>query len=345
MTLSKEPWPDGFRSYEVKTGLLLSRFNELSVPMDFGPGCGVRPVNILPFMSRYLNDMDMKIGVRIFFRNTSFHLGEVRIGDKTLQAVLAQADSITGRFDLPHTNLYLTVPENKEQYEYWSGSDYLCTYRCIDGKYFTIDTTPLGDKLFVKPYTGDIGTIRPGPGAGHQGNDYFRFVVFARTHGGHRSNRRCESWPAAEWKVPAGDYTFDYTGLQYGLLRIRLCGNYHSDGKRQDWNRQLKYAVQIRKDKPFVLDFSNKPEVLFAAPAKNSVFKPGDEVQVYAVLVDPVLDIMISNLDDTRQKIKEEIDMGGGKKETREKNKSLDPTVTIADSAGKIVAEGPMPFG
>ena len=93
------------------------------------------------------------------------------------------------------------------------------------------------------------------------------------------------------------------------------------------------------------MDFSNKPEVLFAAPAKNSVFKPGDEVQVYAVLVDPVLDIMISGLNDMRQKIKEEIDMGDGKKEMREKNKSLDPTVTIADSSGKIVSEGTMPFG
>jgi hypothetical protein len=54
---------------------------------------------------------------------------------------------------------------------------------------------------------------------------------------------------------------------------------------------------------------------------------------------------MIRRLDDTRQKVKEEIELGNGKKEMREKNKSLDPMVTITDSSGKTVAEGPMPFG
>ncbi len=149
----------------------------------------------------------------------------------------------------------------------------------------------------------------------------------------------------SECKVPVGDYTIDHTGIDYGSLHMTISDNYHTDGIRQDRHRQRKFMVQIRKDKPFVLDFSNKPEVLFAGPAKDSVFKPGDEVKVYAVLIDPALDIMIRRLDDTRQKVKDEIDLGDGKKETREKNKSLDPVVTIADSGGKTVAEGPMPFG
>ncbi len=104
--------------------------------------------------------------------------------------------------------------------------------------------------------------------------------------------------------------------------------------------------MQIGKDKPFVLDFSNKPDVMFASPAKESVYKPGDEVEVKAVLIDPVLDIMIRGLTDTRQKVKE--DRQGdpaGKKGTSEQDKSLDPVVTITDSAGKNVAEGTMPFG
>ena len=39
----------------------------------------------------------------------------------------------------------------------------------------------------------------------------------------------------------------------------------------------------------FVLDFSNQPEVLFASPAKDLRVKPGDTLEVKAVLVDPKL--------------------------------------------------------
>ena len=85
------------------------------------------------------------------------------------------------------------------------------------------------------------------------------------------------------------------------------------------------FPIQIRKDKPFVLDLANKPEIYFARPEKDAVYKSGEEVRVIAILIDPVLDIMIRGLN--------------------ENNKSLDPMVTIADSNGKTVAEGPMPFG
>jgi hypothetical protein len=117
--------------------------------------------------------------------------------------------------------------------------------------------------------------------------------------------------------------------VQFGRLRITLSDNYHSDGRRRDLpGRARVYGIKIRKDKPFVLDFSNKPNVLFASPAKDQTFKPGDEVAMAAVLVDPVLDIMIRNLDDTTQG-----------------NQSLDPIVTITDASGKEVYTGKMPFG
>ena len=45
-------------------------------------------------------------------------------------------------------------------------------------------------------------------------------------------------------------------------LRIGTCANGHSDG---DWRSRLEegpfLGVRIRDDKPFILDFSNKPEV------------------------------------------------------------------------------------
>jgi hypothetical protein len=109
--------------------------------------------------------------------------------------------------------------------------------------------------------------------------------------------------------------------------------------------RRRVYAIQIRKDKPFVLDFSNKPEVVFASPAKDQTLKPGDTMRVAAVLTDPGLDIMIRGVNDTGRKQKEVYKLAEGKEHSYERPLALDPKVTITNSSGKQVAEGKMPFG
>jgi hypothetical protein len=342
ITLNKEPWPADFWSYAAKNGIL---FNEISVPMDFGPGYGIQSVKILPFMVRFPDDPDMNIGVSILFANLSFRAGCIKIDDRQFDAILAHQHSVGGRFDRPYSTLFLMEPGKREPYESWDGANSLSAYRFVGDKYYTIDATPIGDKLFVKPYAGELGTFKLGPGSREIKKMTVDGSLYSPEHavaiGYEDSNRG----PVNQCKVPVGDYTIDYTRIDYGSLHMTISDNYHTDGIRQDRHKQRKFAVQIRQDKPFVLDFSNKPEVLFAGPAKDSVFKPGDEVQVYAVLIDPALNIMIRGINDTRQKVKEEIDIGNGKKETREKSKSLDPLVTITDSSGKTVAEGPMPFG
>jgi hypothetical protein len=97
------------------------------------------------------------------------------------------------------------------------------------------------------------------------------------------------------------------------------------------------YGLTIRKDQPYVLDFSNKPGVLFASPPRDKTFKPGDEVEVKAVLVDPKLDFMIRGLEDTTRP------KADG--QTRGSKLSLDPKVLITRANGEKVAEGVMPFG
>ncbi len=86
--------------------------------------------------------------------------------------------------------------------------------------------------------------------------------------------------------------------------------------------------MQVRADKPYVLDFSNEPMVVFDQPPMSQTsFSRGQEIKFAAVLIDPKLDIMIRGLDDTSVR------------------KSLDPNVVITQADGKIVAEGVMPFG
>ncbi len=100
------------------------------------------------------------------------------------------------------------------------------------------------------------------------------------------------------------------------------------------------YGIKIREDRPFVLDFSNEPEVLFVEPTSAQRFKTGEEVKVMAVLIDPVLDIMIRRL----SKMMDTYD-SDGKKRRNQKLTSLDPKVVITRADGQKVAEGVMPFG
>jgi hypothetical protein len=152
--------------------------------------------------------------------------------------------------------------------------------------------------------------------------------------------------PAPFCLLPVGDYLPNYLTIQFGDLRLAVSQNYHSDGKQRDRKgRPAVYGIRVRKDKPFALDFSNPPDVMFASPSRAQRFKPGDTVEVKAILVDPVLDIMIRGLDDTtRQKTKED-DGANGKTVKYRQPFSLDPTVTITRTNGDKVADGVMPFG
>jgi hypothetical protein len=350
--LSKKSWPAGLwrQSADRSPSTDYDRlFEELDVPMDFGSGYGVQKVKMLPLLRVNKRYTDDDISAAIMFIPLSFRAGQIKIADKKFDVVLAQQHLVSGRFDRPFTNLFIMQPGKKEFFENWWSSDTLGAFHFVDGKFYSISATPLGDKLFVKAYSGELGTFKLGSSyrdikdVAVQGS--LRSPQSAVAIGKTEANNPQSIEAVAEWQVPVGDYTADLLLIHYGTLDIDLSDNYHSDGKRQDWDRRRKFAIQIRKDKAFVLDFANQPEVMFASPAKDQVFKPGEEISVNAVLIDPVLDIMIRRLDDTREKIKEEIDLGNGKKETREQNKSLDPIVTITDSSGKTVAEGPMPFG
>jgi hypothetical protein len=105
--------------------------------------------------------------------------------------------------------------------------------------------------------------------------------------------------------------------------------------------------MQVRQEKPYVLDFSNAPMVVFdQPPMSQTTFSRGQEIVFAAVLIDPKLDIMIRGLDDTSVKIdKEYKDAEGKVVQTVKEDKSLDPNVVIAHADGEVIAEGVMPFG
>jgi hypothetical protein len=119
--------------------------------------------------------------------------------------------------------------------------------------------------------------------------------------------------------------------VTYDNLSIEISNNYHTNAQGLRSGTDVVYGMKVRKDKPYVLDFSNEPMVVFdQPPTSQTTFSRGDEIAFAAVLVDPKLDIMIRGLDDTSVKVdKEYKDRDGKVIHTAKVNKPLDPNVVV----------------
>jgi hypothetical protein len=285
--------------------------------------------NLVEIMPRLLVTGDDNETYRfMFFVRTHVFEGDIEIAGKKFLAQLGNDNAISPRFDSPGTALVLRQGNNND-FRWWGG-DRLSAMHKVNGRFFSFSATQAGE-LTVHPYRGDLGTFEIGPGARQLTNfavsGSFKARDWAVAVGGDLKN----GWPteAGRCQVPVGDYLPEFLTVQFGRLRITLSQNYHSEGKRQSRNgRPDVFGMAVRKDQPFALDFSNKPEVMFASPTPDQRIKPGDTLLVAAVLVDPKLDIMIRGLEDTHGQ-----------------NRSLDPTAIITRAGGEKVAEGVMPFG
>jgi hypothetical protein len=318
-------------------------FDFLNVEFDFGPA-GTRAVEILPRF--YISKYDTEEYSQMSFVRTRLRQGEIRLGGREYRVLLGNDRMILGRLDQPASALHL-IPEGASERASWWGGDRLSGIQKAAGRFYTMSATPTADLLTAHPYQGELGVFEIGPGerkldaltvqGSLKSKDAAVPVGGDEAEGSLKPARRCE--------IPAGDYTPSYIRIQLGRLSLSISENYHADGKprgRGRSGRPMVYGIAIRKDRPFVMDFSNKPDVMFASPAKDQRLKPGEQLQVKAVLVDPILDIMIRGLDDTSRKQTKDAE---GKALGYERNFSLDPKVIITRASGEKVAEGVMPFG
>jgi hypothetical protein len=268
-------------------------FDYINLNFDFGPD-GQRPLEIMPRLT-----ISEKGYSSLAFVTTQTHKGEIKLAGKNYTAYLGHQYLINGWFEHPSTALLLIQKDDENYRSSWLGSDLLSAMHKINGTYYCFSATPAGDKLTVGPYDGDFGTFRIGSG--------WRLVFNKKMNGSLISKDKALAvgkgivydWPKEiqSCRLPVGDYFPASLYIMLGPLRIHISDNYHSDGKPRDrGNVPTTFGIKIRKDKPFVLNFSNKPDVIFASPAKDLRLKVGDKLDVQAVLVDPELDFMIRGL-------------------------------------------------
>jgi len=232
---------------------------------------------------------------------------------------------------------------------YWWGSWSLHSYHKIDDKFFEFMLIEDGKKIAARSYKGPLGTIKAGKGSREL--EKVEFKGSLRQEGsvavpvGTIKERSPEA--VIECTIPVGDYTPYIINVTYDNLNIDISDNYHTNAQGQSGGKKTVYGMQVREDKPYVLDFSNEPMVIFDQPPKNQTsFSRGREIKFAAVLIDPKLDIMIRGLDDTSVKVDREYKDADGKvTQTVKVDKSLDPNVVITRADGEVIAEGVMPFG
>ena len=268
-------------------------FDYLSLEFPFGDK-GTRPLEIMP---RFAVDEDGN--QYLVLVTTKAFKGTVDIAGQSYEVWLGHNRGISGWFDHPSTVLHL-IPEGDFDRRNRMSTNLLMEWRRIGKTDYRFSASPSGDRLFVRPYWGEYGIIKALPanrtiktakisGALYSGHAIYCFGGKLDKFGGRK--------PVSSYRIPVGDYI---AGLEiyFDDLHLSTGGNIHSDGHRAariDGPHVL--SVKIREDEPFILDFSNKPEILFASPAKEHRLKLGEHLKVEAVLIDPKLDLMVTGIE------------------------------------------------
>jgi len=295
-------------------------FEPVQVTFPAGPG-GPQPLELLPCLRIYQG-----IDPQFTFIAARVHAGAFEVGGASYQAFVGYQYDVGGLLDRPSATLLL-VPPGGEPIN-WSGGSQLNATHLLGGRYYRFACTPAGDKLTVQPYAGPLGVFEIG--SGDRKGDTLTMTGALRSattavavDAGASDNRMRK--PARSCELPVGDYRINNLSVQIGGLYALVLNNYHEDGKPMGKaSGQDTYGIAVREAKPFVLEFSRQAQVLFASPARDLRVRPGAEVSIKAVLIDPAFDVMYRLLRDQRQ---------------------LDPKVVIKRANGEIVAEGTMPFG
>jgi len=234
----------------------------------------------------------------------------------------------------PEREFYVYDIEKKFMFDNSSTSYNLHSYHNIDDELFEFMLIEGDTKIAARPYQGPLGTIKLGKGARQLQKVGFRGSLFMK---GGISAPIGTMNQLEECRIPVGDYTPGYLYILYDNLLITTFN--YPKGSPGFGKKDIIYPIQIRPDKPYVLDFSNEPMVIFDQPYRSkTTFSRGDKIRFSTSLIDPKLDIRIDSLHDRAVKVDREY-IAGGKLTRTKVTKSLNPNIVIARADGEVITE------
>ncbi len=289
-------------------------------------------IEIMPTLWVYERDAK-----RVYFTATKCRRGIIKVDGNEYHAYLGGNRSITAGYDKPRTGLYIACATDPLTAASWPGGDSLIATHNLGGRFYSFSATPRGDKLTVIPYAGDVGLLKVDAGKRQVEGEPTMTGSLALGQRSVALGGEFKGGPP-EWVkeclLPVGDYLVNYVRVRFGGVEVVISNNYHSQAEeRGRGGRSMVRGIEIRKHKPLVLDFSNEPEVIFTTVKQGMEVRPGQELEINAVLADPRLNIIVRGISEIRP----------GNPPAR--GKSLEPKMVITRRDGEVVAEGVMPFG
>jgi hypothetical protein len=246
----------------------------------------------------------------------------------------------------PEREFYVYDNEKKFMFDNSSTSYNLHSYHNIDDKFYEFMLIEGDTKIAARPYQGPLGTIKLGKGGrqlekvGFMGSLFMKGGISAPIETMQTMQGKWPG-PVEQCRIPVGDYTlgmFPWLHVTYDNLYFSI-SNY-SNARRRYSEQNIIYPIQIRQDKPYVLDFSIEPKIIFSHPSmRKTTFSRGDVIEFTTILIDPKLDITIETLYDTSIKVNKQYKDRDGMVHTFKVNKSLDPNIVIARADGEVIFE------
>jgi hypothetical protein len=338
----KTPLMEGVREYGVQT------FADVILEIGGGPDAAKQSVALVPRFRIAGRDFSILELVPRFARQ-----GTIRLGDQQFMVRLNQSRVITGGYDRPMVNVEFTPRDGSSARiaETLSGS--LGTTCLIDDQIVRFSATAAGDRFTVEPYRGECGVLEVSAGGraitklGVGGTLVSSTGPVSLGPGGSRQIDTLRR----QVKLPVGDYGIGSLTVLHGRL-LFTCRAAPLTRGQAEGREQLSSPIKIRKDQPYRLEFSGKPEVMLTTGARSSAasklggpFKLGQSVRISAMLAEPTQGIMITGLWDVTNKVGEQTFRRDGCEVTIPEYARLDPMVAIYNAKGDKIVEGKMPFG
>jgi len=316
--MAEPPQTSLFKDVSIKSQVF---FNPITLRCPRQNGRQAK-VEVVPRFVRFNNGSN-----QVFFLTTKVYRAGVEVEGQKLEIVAGRQYFLAGGLDEAAAHLVIQF-EKGSSLEWW-GADSPRAYHRFGGGYYQFLPAWNGKYLRVAPYEGELGTLEVTAG-GRAGIEEVAIWGSMRSESSNVAAGGAikDGWPtgARSCRVPVGDYCPYLMTVTMDRLSFSFSENYHAEGKPRGGIGTRSYPIHIRADKPFVLDFSGKPEIIFPSPAAGTRVRRGESLQASAVLVDPALGIMIRNM-------------------TIDEKRYEGPKVTITRAGGEQVAEGVMPFG
>lgn len=188
--------------------------------------------------------------------------GQITLSNRTFKIILGF-----------HPEREFYIYDKKGFVPYWSGSQNLYSYHKFDDNFYEFMLIGNGTKIAARPYTGPLGIIKLGKGgrelekvelSGSLKNENNIAVPVGNI------NINKENWldMATECVIPEGNYTPSNIYIRYDNLLIRISDN-STNNQYLSSRKDIVHGIQVRQDKPFVLDFSNEPKVIINYPPNS----------------------------------------------------------------------------